>query len=673
MTQAPTRHWSDGATSPLAYAQMLHESERLAEAEVAYRAVLADEPRSFLALHGLGLIALRQNKLEEGAQLISAALESSPRQADAHLNLSRVQLMLGKPDEALRCAERALALRPADAAAHLARAAALMSGRPAAQALDILRAAVLKVPEHADGWVDLGSAHLSMRQEEDALECFKRALQIDANHRQATSQFALTLMGLHRYEDAALVFERLRKIWPDCAFALGHLVYSKMMICDWLRLDELRDQVAAAIEAGQAAAEPFGLQGYCTRPDTARRAAEIYMSAFFPDRSAELPPAQLGAANAKIRVGYVSGEFRLQATSILLTELLELHDRERFEIYAFDNGLPDGSELRRRIEAAVEVVPIAELDDASAAQEIRSRHIDILVNLNGFFGNARTALFSLRPAPIQVNYLGFPGTMGAGFMDYLMADGWVIPPEHHVHYSEAVVTLPESYQPNDRQRRISAEPITRRDVGLPDEGFVFCCFNNTYKLTPEVFAVWMNLLKRVPGSVLWFYGWVPEAVLNLAEAARSHGVNPARLVGAAYWPLERHLARIALADLFLDTWPYNAHTTGSDALWAGVPMVTCTGDTFASRVGASLLSALNLPELITSNFGDYEALAHRLANDPVMLAGLRERLGAQRSSAPLFDTPRLRGFIESAYTTMVARARAGQAPAAFAVGSDHAA
>jgi predicted O-linked N-acetylglucosamine transferase (SPINDLY family) len=253
-------------------------------------------------------------------------------------------------------------------------------------------------------------------------------------------------------------------------------------------------------------------------------------------------------------------------------------------------------------------------------------------------------------------------------MDYLIADRWVIPEDGDAHYSEAIVSLPDCYQPNDTRRRISDEVMTRHDVGLPGEGFVFCCFNNTYKLTPQVFAVWARLLKQVPGSVLWFLSWVPEASLNLAGHCREHGIDPQRLIVAPFWPQERHLARLRLADLFLDTFPYNAHTTGSDALWAGLPVLTCMGDTFPSRVGASLLAAAGLPELITHSLAEYEALALRLAREPALLDGLRQRLAANRAQAPLFDMPRLARHIESAYEAMVARARADQPPAPLRIG-----
>jgi protein O-GlcNAc transferase len=351
---------------------------------------------------------------------------------------------------------------------------------------------------------------------------------------------------------------------------------------------------------------------------------------------------------------------------VLLTEALECHDRSRFEVFAFDNGWDDGSDLRRRIEAATTLVPIFELDNLKAAQAIRERQVDVLINLNGYFGRTRSHLFSLRPAPVQVNFLGFPGTFGAGYLDYIVADHTVIPDASRGHYVEKVVRLPDSYQANDSKRKV-AEGVARLDAGLPEDRFVFCCMNNAYKIVPAVFDIWMRLLAQVPDSVLMLYSDVPEAQANLRHEATARGVDPERILFGEPWVNERHLARLRLCDLFLDTWPYNAHTTGSDALWAGLPVVTCMGESFPSRVGASLLRAVGLPELVTENFANYEALALRLATDRAALARLRERLAAQLPTAALYDTARYTRHLEAAFAFMTERARLGLAPAAFDV------
>jgi predicted O-linked N-acetylglucosamine transferase (SPINDLY family) len=372
--------------------------------------------------------------------------------------------------------------------------------------------------------------------------------------------------------------------------------------------------------------------------------------------------------HGKIRIGYVSGEFRYQATSILIAELFERHDKDRFALYAFDNGWDDRSSLRARINRACdEVIDISGLDDAAAATAIRQREIDILVDLNGYFGSDRTGVFARKPAPVQVNYLGFPGTMGADYMDYIIADAVVIPPEQRTFYTEKVVYLPDAYQANDTKRRFAERVPAREEFGLPEQAFVFCCFNNTYKITPDMFDIWMRLLGRVEGSVLWLLQHNELTPRNLRREAEQRGIAPERLVFAKGIPLEEHLARHRLADLFLDTLPYNAHTTGNDALWAGLPLVTCQGATFPGRVASSLLRAAGLPELIAGSLAEYEELALKLAQDRALLASLKAKLARNRETCALFNSERFARHIEAAYTTMWERSRRGDAPESFAI------
>ena len=539
------------------------------------------------------------------------------------------------------------------------------AGRPQ-QALDCYLEAVQHHPGSVDAWAALGTVQLHLLGAEAAVSSFQRALQIDPGRLDVMERFGDALQQLRQFEDASLVFERLLKLQPDRPLVAGRLMHAKMLGADWTALAQLQQHIESATAVGRLAAEPFGLQGYCAAPDVLMRCAQTYASTYLSQRPARRPAPTVGVGPT-IRIGYVAGEFRNQATSVLLTEVFECHDKARFEVYAFDNGWSDGSELRQRIEAATNIVPIRTLTHDAAIDAVRQRGIDILVNLNGYFGLARHHLFAERAAPIQVNYLGFPGTTGMPYMDYLLADSVVIPPTARHHYTEQVVYLPNSYQPNDRQRQVGKEPSRRAQVGLPDDAFVFCCMNNVYKITPRIFDIWMRLLNRVPGSVLLLYCSAPEVQDNLRREAQARGVAGARLIFGGPLGNEHHLARLRLCDLFLDTWPYNAHTTGSDALWSGLPLVTCTGTTFPSRVGASLLHAVGLPELVTDSLEDYEALALRLATEPPTLQSLRERLSRQRTQAPLYDTPRYTANLEAAYTHMVERARAGLAPEGFAL------
>jgi predicted O-linked N-acetylglucosamine transferase (SPINDLY family) len=364
----------------------------------------------------------------------------------------------------------------------------------------------------------------------------------------------------------------------------------------------------------------------------------------------------------------MSGEFREQATSYLTADLFECHDRTAFSIYGIGTGASDGSPMRKRLEKGFDVfADMTSQSDSELAEFIRRSEIDILVNLNGYFGLDRTGTFAMRPSPVQVNYLGYPGTMGAPYMDYIVADPHVIPGDERSHYSEAVCYLPDTYQPNDRRKAVSSRIFSRAECALPATGVIFCCFNNNHKILPEVFDVWMRLLAGVDGSVLWLLEGNAVVRRNLMAEAERRGISATRLVFAPMMSLADHLARERLADIFLDTLPHNAHTTASDALWCGVPLVTCLGNTFAGRVASSLLNAIGLPELITTSLEDYEALAIKLARDPDLLASVKLKLADNRDGFPLFDTPRFTRYIENAFRVMWERAERGLPPASFAV------
>jgi predicted O-linked N-acetylglucosamine transferase (SPINDLY family) len=396
-----------------------------------------------------------------------------------------------------------------------------------------------------------------------------------------------------------------------------------------------------------------------------RRAAEIMAR----DKLAPGPPLWRGERyrHERIRLAYLSADFHSHATAVLAAGLFESHDRSRFETIAVSFGPDDASPMRSRLKQGFErFIDVRAKSEAEIARLVRELEVDIAVDLKGYTSDARPAIFSQRPAPIQVNHLGFPGTMGAPFMDYLIADRIIVPEGHKSFYSEQVVWLPDTYQPNDRSRE-HGEPIERASAGLPERGFVFCCFNNSYKIQPPVFDVWMRLLRDVPGSMLWLLEDNAAATQNLKREAAARGIDPGQLVFAARCGQAEHLSRHSLADLFLDTLPYNAHTTASDALWMGLPIITCTGSTFAGRVASSLLAAAGLPELVTDSPDQYEALAFRLARDPSALAAIKSKLAANRHSVPLFDIGRFTGHLEAAYSTMHERHMRGLPPAGFAV------
>jgi len=645
----------------------LHRGRRLDAAERLYRDILAEDPRHFDALHLLGLVEYETGRLPAAVASMRAAIAVRPDFAPAFVNLGLALQKLRDFDEALASYDRALALRPDYAEAHYNRGNALLDLKRLEDAVASFDRALSLEPGRVQALYNRGIALLEMERPEDALASFDRALAQKPDYAQALYNRAVALQHLRRQEDVAASLARLVALAPDFPFAPGMLLHARMHCCDWSRFESSLDAVNEGVRARKKVAEPFGYLGMADSAADLRICAEVFAA----ERSPVAPVAMWKGetyGNAKIRIGYVSGELRHQATSILIGELFELHDKSRFELIAIDNGRNDASALRGRIERAMsEIVDITRLGDREAAAAIRDRKIDLLVNLNGYFGRERQRVFSYRPSPVQVNYLGYPGTLGAPYFDYILADHRVIPPGHDAFYTEKVVRLPDSYQVNDRQRAIAERTPARAELGLPDAGFVFCCFNNSYKITPRVFDVWMRLLSALPGSVLWLLEGNAGAVRNLRDEAQRRGVAPERLVFAPRMDLPAHLARHRQADLFLDTLPCNAHTTASDALWAGLPLLTCLGGTFAGRVAASLLDAVGLPELVTDSLDGYEARALALARAPGELARLKERLARNRFTCPLFDTERFRRHIEAAYVTMWERYERGLPPASFAV------
>jgi predicted O-linked N-acetylglucosamine transferase (SPINDLY family) len=458
--------------------------------------------------------------------------------------------------------------------------------------------------------------------------------------------------------------ERAVVIQPDYPYARGDLVHMKMLAADWRDLAGELAVLNQGVHEGKRVVNPYVYQGLSSSPADLLASAKIYTQDKYPP----VPfPRQRRRQHGKIRLGYLSSDFRAQATMHLSAGLFEHHDRSRFEVIGFDNSPEDGSPMRRRVIAAFDkFVPIQTLSDRAAGHLVAADEIDILVNLNGYFGTPRMGVCAHRPALLQVNYLGFPGSLGAEYMDYILADAEVIPGGEEQFYSEKVVRLPNSYQINDALRPRPA-PTTRAAHGLKETDFVFCHFNYSYKLTPGIFAVWLRLLDSVPSSVLWLLESNPLFAANLRREAERAGIDPARLIFAPPIETAAHLSRLALGDLFLDSLPCNAHTTASDALWAGLPLITCRGTAFAGRVAASLLHAVGLPELVTNSLDEYESLALALANDRKLLQSYRDRLTRDPTQLDLFDTARTTRQIEMAYETMMARWNKDELPESFSV------
>ena len=521
-------------------------------------------------------------------------------------------------------------------------------------------------PNSPELWSNRGTALVAAKHPEAALASFNRALELNPGFLGAVANRAHVLFELQRYAEAITDYEKLLARDPGHAYSAGNLLFCRLQCCDWARLETDRRTIVARLRMGQRVVPPVLSLALLESAADQMGAAQILARDKFPPA----PALWRGEAyrHDRIRVAYVSADFHAHATAVLTTGVFEAHDRSRFETVAISFGRDDGSAMRGRLSHAFDrFIDVRGKSDLDIARLIRELEIDIAVDLKGYTSEARPAVFSSRPAPLQVNYLGFPGTMGVPFMDYLIADPIVVSEAHKSFYAEKIVWLPDTYQPNDRSRDVADAPVERVSVGLPPSGVVFCCFNNSYKIQPRIFDVWMGLLKSVEGSVLWLLTDNDTATQNLQREAAARGVDPARLVFAPRAPLPEHLARHKLADLFLDTVPYNAHTTASDALWMGLPVVTCKAETFAGRVAASILHAAGLPELVTGSLDDYEALTLRLAQDPMALARIKAKLVASRETVPLFDVARFTRHIESAYVTMHERQRRGEAPASFAV------
>ncbi|MBU3560794.1 O-linked N-acetylglucosamine transferase, SPINDLY family protein [Polynucleobacter hallstattensis] len=490
-----------------------------------------------------------------------------------------------------------------------------------------------------------------LKRYEEAIAHFDKALHLNPNYAEAWSNKGVSLKQLERYDEAIAHYEKALILKSDIDWVYGDLLHTKMKICSWLGFADSLDHISKQVVANKKIAQPFSLLALNDDIFLHKKSSKIYAQDKYPLNPA-LGLIRKHAVKEKIRIGYFSADFKNHPVAFLIAELFEIHDRNQFEIYAF--SLKNANdEMRERLVASFDHFIDAEfMSDIEVAQSSRAHSIDIAVDLTGFTQDSRTGIFAHRAAPIQVNYLGYPGTMGADYIDYILADKTLIPTQSQEFFSEKVIYLPNSYQVNDRKRLISEKQFTRQELGLPENGFVFCCFNNNFKILPATFAGWMRILKAVDDSVIWLFEDNPWAVENLKKEALSHGIDTNRLVFAVRMPLPEHLARHRQADLFLDTFPYNAHTTTSDALWSGLPVLTLMGETFASRVAASLLNAIGLSELITNTQEEYEVMAIDLAMDRKKLADIKLKLSNNRLTTPLFNTPLFSRNLEAAYIKM---------------------
>ncbi len=579
-------------------------------------------------------------RIQEAIALCQRLLQVAPDNTEALNLLGILAYQTGNDDAAIHLLARAVAVNPGYADAHSNLGAVYRDMHRFSQAAMHLKKAITLNPRHTDAMINYGIVLLELGQHTDAISLFKRILAIRPDHTGVLNNLGGALQETGQYDLAMQTFQRLVDIDPDYEFALGSLLHAKRHCCTWERSEQDLARIMTGIEAGKPVCKPFELLAFLDSPGHQRDCANIITRHKYPSQHAGVPSPKARGADGKIRIAYLSADFRQHPVSQLLVEIIEKHDRSRFDVIGISWGIPDESALGKRISLAFDqFIDVRDKGDKDVADMMGQMQVDIAIDLMGFTTNARPGIFSWKRVPLQAGFLGYAGTSGSDYMDFILADRIVIPESAKTFYSEQVVYLPGSFQPNDSTRSIADQAMTRAEAGLPEDGYVFCSFNNHYKITPEMYALWMRLLARTPDSVLWLSKCPELAMSNLRQHAENAGIAPERIVFAERTrELKEHLARHHLADLFLDTLPYNAHTTASDALWAGLPVLTCQGRSYASSVAASLLHAVGLPELIVHTLEDYEALALSLAGDRQKCQALRRKLREIRDKAVLFDT-----------------------------------
>lgn len=597
----------------------LQNQARPQEAAEIFRQVLAMEPNNAPCLYSLGVILINSGQAAEALELVERGTQLAPQFAPMWCVRAMAMLGLGSKDEALKSYDKALEADPNNTLALLNSSAMLRE----------------------------------MQRHHESLERSNRILTFDPNNEAALGNTGILLTEFKRSKEAVAMFERLLQINPNFEYGLGLMVYEQMHICNWLNMQSITSKILEGIGKGQRTCKTLALMSLTDSVAQHFLAARIFGQHRFPKHPISLWRGER-YNHEKLRIAYLSPDLREHPVGHLMAGIFEQHDKSRFEITALSLGTNDNSRIRQRMEAAFDhFIDVKDLTSLAIAELVRKMEIDIVVDLAGYTADSRTDVMSFRPAPVHVNFLGYPGTLGVDFVDFILADRHVIPPEHEPFYSEKVMCLPDNYLPTASGIKISERTPSRAECGLPEEGFVFCSFSHDYKVSPPVFDVWMRLLANNPGSVLWLMSRNEESQQNLRTAAEARGVAGSRLIFAGRVPLvEDHLARYRQADLFLDTHPYNAHTTSADALMAGLPVLTYMGNAFPARVAGSLLHAVGLPELATHSLADYEALAMQLAGNKDQLLALKEKLKANQATHPLCNPETFCRNLETAFEKM---------------------
>ncbi|MDH4284052.1 MAG: tetratricopeptide repeat protein [Gallionellaceae bacterium] len=610
----------------LVKAIQLQNQGKLDDATRLFKEVLAADSNNAAALYSLSVIALNAGNLKEAFQKTERGIQASPQFAPLRFVHGAVLQAMGNKDDALRSYDAALEIQP----------------------------------DYVEVLLNSGAMLRSMFRHKEALERFNKILTINPDHTGALSNCGIILTEFKQSAHAIAMFERLIRIKPDFDYALGLLFYERMHICNWEDFEALTSQIIEGVRAGKRVCKSLAFMSASDAASDHLLAARIFAQHYCPKNPKSLWQGER-YRHKKIRLAYVSPDLREHPVGHLMAGIFEHHDKSHFETVAISLGLDDQSRLRARmLKAFDQFIDAREMSSEQIAQTMRDMEIDIAVDLGGYTSDTRTDIFAFRPAPVQVNYLGYPGTMGTEYMDYILADRHIIPEGHQQFYAEKVVYLPDTYMPTDSSVCISERTPTRAECGLPETGTVFCSFSHDYKISPPMFDVWMRLLRKIPGSTLWLMSRAELAQANLRKEAELRGVAASRLVFAGRVPrVEDHLARYRLADLFLDTHPYNAHTTAADALMAGLPVLTYMGNAFPARVAGSLLHAIGAPELIAHSLEEYESLALKLVNSPNELKTVKQRIKDNKTSCSLFDTADFCRNLEAAYIAMWRQSQLG--------------
>ena len=633
-------------------AKALSETGNNLEAIKYYKIAIRLDKNHFGSWLNFGRSLDQLKRYDEALSHYDQAIKLKPDFAEAYYNKGNTFKNLKRYDEALSHYDQAIKLKPDFVQAYNNKGNIFKDLKRYDEALSHYDQAIKLKPDYAEAYNNKGNIFKDLMRYDEALSHYDQAIKLKPDFAKAYNNKGNIFKDLMRYDEALSHYDQAIKLEPVHEYLFGMSLHTKMFMCNWQNFEFNVKSLSLQINENKKSSICLPFLALIDSSSIQRKSSEIWVNDKHPFNSS-CGPILKSRHRDKIKVGYYSPDFREHAIAHLIAELFELHDKNHFELFGFYFGPPDSSKMHKRVSSAFnQFIDVRLKSDKDIALMSREIGIDIAIDLAGFTGLSRTDIFAYRAAPIQVNYLGYPGTMGAEYIDYIIADPTLIPSKNQQYYSEKIVYLPNSYQVNDRKRVIADKVFTREELDLPKEGFVFCCFNNIYKITPSTFDGWVRILKAVNGSILWLLEDNPIAVLNLRKEAQFRGLDPNRLLFAKKINPSQHLARHCVADLFIDTLPYNAHTTASDALWAGLPVLTCMGESFASRVAASLLNAIELPELITTTQEQYEATAIELANNPEKLKAIKYKLERNRQTTALFDTPRFTKHIQSAYRQM---------------------